>query len=139
MKYKFFEHTADAKFQAYGATLEEAFANAGLAMYSIVVDTEQVKPAFEEQIRVDGSDLNALLYNFLEELLFLFDTKGFLLKEIAKITIEKQEQYVLTAVARGDLHLDQYAITGEVKAVTYNEMEVTESEGTFTVQVVVDL
>jgi SHS2 domain-containing protein len=139
MKYKFFDHTADAKFQAYGQTVEEVFANAGLAMFSLIVDTTEVKPAFEEELKVEGSDLKALLYNFLEELLFLLDTKGFLLNDIVRIKIDKQEQYTLTALARGDLHLDQYSIIGEVKAVTYNQMEITEAEGTFTAQVVVDL
>jgi SHS2 domain-containing protein len=139
MKYKFLEHTADAKFQAYGKSLEEAFSNAGLAMFSVMVDSDQVKPAFDEEINVEGEDLKALLYNFLEELLFIYDTKGFILKEIKTIHVSKTEKYTLAAVASGDLHLDQYVITGEVKAVTYSEMNITEENGVFTVQVVVDL
>ncbi|MGB2763781.1 MAG: archease, partial [Candidatus Aminicenantaceae bacterium] len=30
-RYRFLEHTSDAKFQAFGNTLEEAFCNAALA------------------------------------------------------------------------------------------------------------
>ena len=33
-RYKFLAHTADAKFQAFGETLEEAFGNAALATAS---------------------------------------------------------------------------------------------------------
>ena len=35
-KFKYLEHTADAKFQAFGRTLEEAFANAVLATASLI-------------------------------------------------------------------------------------------------------
>ena len=41
-KYKFFEHTADAKFQAYGKSVEEAFSNAALAMFSVITDTSKI-------------------------------------------------------------------------------------------------
>ena len=77
MKYKFLEHTADAKFQAYGATLEEAFKNAALAMFSIIVDTRKVNGKLEKRIHVDGADKKALLYVFLEELLYLFEPQVF--------------------------------------------------------------
>jgi SHS2 domain-containing protein len=138
MQYKFLPHTADAKFQAFGKSMDEAFSSAALAMTSIMVDHEAVKPAMDEEIAVEGSDLKALLYNFLEELLFLFETKGFLLHDMKGLTILKNGQYSLKATASGDMNLDQYEMMGEVKAITYNEMEITEGE-TVTLQVVVDL
>jgi len=135
MKFKFFKHTADAKFQAYGKTMEEAFSNAAQAMFSILVDYRKIKPEFSEEIEVEGRDNEALLYSFLEELLFLLDTKGFLLREVKKMKIRDGK---LVATLSGDIHLDQYTISGDIKAVTYNEMFVKEKDGV-TVQVVVDL
>ena len=132
MKYKFLEHTADAKFQAFGKTLEEKFANAALAMFSIMVDTKKVKPLIEKKINIKGEDKKSLLYNFLEELLFLLDTKSFLLNKVKKIKIENNS---LKAIVVGDSVKEEYKLLGEVKAVTYNDMEIT---NTF-VQVVVDL
>ena len=52
-KYKFLEHTADAKFQAFGATLEEAFSNAALAMFSVMTEPEKIKPKLEREISTD--------------------------------------------------------------------------------------
>ena len=132
MKYKFLEHTADAKFQAFGKTLEEKFANAALAMFSIMVDTKKVKHLIEKKINIKGEDKKSLLYNFLEELLFLLDTKSFLLNKVKKIKIENNS---LKAIVVGDFVKEEYKLLGEVKAVTYNDMEIT---NTF-VQVVVDL
>jgi len=140
MPYSFLPHTADAKFQADGTTLEEAFSSAAEAMFSVMADPAKVKPVYEEKISVEGADKKALLYAFLEELLFLLDTKKFLLNRIISISIAiKEDKLILDATAAGDIDLEQYEIHGEVKAVTYNEMEITEEEGKVTVQVVVDL
>ena len=51
MKYKYLDHTADAKFQAFGKSLEEAFENAALAAFNIIVKTEDVKPEIIKEIK----------------------------------------------------------------------------------------
>lgn len=135
-KYKFLQHTADAKFQAYGETMEHAFENAALAMFSVMTKTEKVEPNLKRKISIKGEDMKSLLYNFLEELLFLMDSEGFILNKIEKIKIDNNK---LTAIAIGDKISDDYDVHGEVKAVTYNEMEIKDEEGKCMVQVVVDL
>lgn len=138
-KYEFLEHTADAKFRAYGKTLEEAFGNAALAMYSIMVDTEKVKPKIKKEIKVDGTDEKSLLYNFLEEFLFILDVENFLLNKIKKIKITKKKQkYYIKAEAYGD-KAENYETHGDVKAVTYNEMEIKKEKKRCVVQVVLDI
>lgn len=133
MKYRFLEHVADAKFQAFGKTLEEAFSNAALAMFSLMTDIKKVKGEIEKKISVQGHDKKALLYNFLEELLFLLDRDSFLFGKIKNIKIINNK---LEAVVIGD-KVTNYETHGEVKAVTYNEMEIKEKP--YMVQVVVDM
>ena len=38
MDYEYLDHTADAKFIAYGQTLEEAFVNCAKATFGIIID-----------------------------------------------------------------------------------------------------
>jgi len=139
VKFKFLEHTADAKFQAYGKNMEEAFSNAALAMFSIITDTKKIKKNIKKGIEAKGHDLKSLLYNFLEELLFLIDTENFLLNHVEEIVIhEKEGKYFLEAIAIGD-KADNYETNGDIKAVTYNEMEIKEEKGKVMVQIVLDL
>jgi len=135
-KYKFLQHTADAKFQAFGKTLGEAFANAALAMFAVMFDPADVKPKIEREIKTEGKDEKALLYNWLEELLYLLDTEGFLLSRVKKITIKGK---VLEAVVAGDLVANGYKTHGDVKAVTYNEMDIKKEKDKVIAQVVVDI
>jgi SHS2 domain-containing protein len=136
-KYKFLEHTADAKFQAYGETLEEAFSNAAMAMLSIMTDTGKIAKQTEKAIAVNGSDLKSLLVKFLSEFLYLLDAENFLLGSVEKVSIIKRDNgYELRAIAYGD-EAGKYATKGDIKAVTYNDIKVEEKPPM--VQVVVDI
>jgi len=127
---------ADAQFRAYGSSLEEAFANAALAMASIMYDYVKIKPAEEREIKIEGNDLQSLLYNFLEEILFLLDTENFLLHSVKEIKIKNNQ---LEAVLVGDTKVENYELFGQVKAVTYNEMKIEKEKDIYMVQVVVDI
>lgn len=139
MKYKYLEHTADIKFQAYGKSLEQAFGNAALALSNVIVDTKNVKKKIKKTIEVEGEDLKSLLYNFLEEFLFLLDTENFLLSKVNNIKINKKNNnYELTAIVSGD-NVINYKTKGDVKAVTYNEMEIKQEKNKVMLQVVLDV
>jgi len=133
--FEFLEHTADAKFRAYGKTLEQAFSNAAIAMSSIIYPPKKVKPKIKKEINISGSDYYSLLYNFLEELLFLLDSEEFILSKIENLKIKDNN---LSAVLFGD-KASNYNVEGYVKAVTYNEMKIKKTKDKFIVQVVVDL
>ena len=138
-KYEFLEHTADAKFRAYGKSIEEAFSNAAIAMTNIMFDTEKIGQKINKAIEAEGDDLKMLLSNFLGEFIYLLDAEGFVLSRIASLTINSSGKgYKLAAIAKGERYTDQ-EILGDVKAVTYAEMEIKEEKGKCYVQVVVDI
>ena len=132
MKYKYLEHTADVKFQAFGNTLEESFSNAGYAMINIISENK-IKEKTNKKIKVTGVDKKALLYAFLEEILYLLNAEDFILSKITKIKIKDKK---LTATLTGD-KLKDYQLETDVKAVTYNEMFIKEKP--YIVQVVLDI
>lgn len=135
MKYKFLEHTADVKFQAEGKTMEEAFENSSLALKEIISKKIKIKAVIKKKINVEGKDKEALLYNFLEEFLFLLDAEDFLLSDIENIKIDGE---VLRAEIIGD-KASNYKFTNDVKAITYHEMFVRKKDEGFVCQVVVDV
>ena len=150
MKFKFLSHTADIKFQAFGNSLEECFENAGYALVNIMCK-EKIKPLSRKIIKVRGRDRGSLLYNFLEEFLYLLEVGGFVVGEIKNIKIKssykiKNEKKLydmeLTAEVFGD-SLENYSIEGGVKAITYNDMFIKEiiedKKKKFICQVVVDV
>ncbi|MBD3248515.1 archease [Candidatus Woesearchaeota archaeon] len=138
-RYEFFPHTADVKFKAYGGTMEEAFSNAALALTKIMVEPDNVGAETEEMIEVESEDEKALLYDFLERFLVLFEVNGFLMHSVKELEIEKEDKFRLKAIVEGDDNLSRYEPETHIKAITYQEMEVFEKDGKWLVQVVPDI
>ena len=136
MKYKYFEHTADVKFQAYGRSLDEAFENAAYATTDIITDHNKVKQKVTKKINVESEDKKALLYDFLEEIIVLLDSEDFILSEIKNLKITDN---ALIAELIGDTNPKNYDINMHIKAVTYQEMEITEDKDKVTLQVIIDI
>lgn len=139
MKYKYLSHTADTKFRAYGKNLEEAFENAAVALTNVMVDNKKVKTKTKKKITAEGNDLQSLLYDFLEKFLILLDSKNFFLAKVKKIDIMHNGSYKLTADVVGDDAGKYETIGPQVKAVTYNDMQISCGKGKCSVQVVLDI
>ncbi len=133
--FKFLEHTADIKFQAFGKSVEDVFKNSALAMFNSMYDGK-VNDKKSFKINVKGNDFEGLLYNFLEELLFLFDSENFFISKVKNIKITKD--FKLKAEFLGD-NAENYGIHLDIKAVTYHEMFVKQENKKWIAQVVLDV
>ncbi|MDI6699110.1 MAG: archease [Candidatus Saccharicenans sp.] len=149
MRFEFLSHTADAKFRAYGRNLEEAVANAALAMVSLMWDYEKIESRGKETIELRSRSLEGLLVKFLTEILYLLEVKGFLLGRveaieiIQPISVQSEEtgagEYVLKALLVGDNHPERYEMISEVKAATYNEFRLEIGPEGVELEMVVDM
>lgn len=136
MRYKFLEHTADLKFQAFGKNIEEVFENSLKAMINSIYK-KKINKKKKIKVNVKGKNIENLLYNFLEEVLFLIDTQGFIVSDVEKIKINK-EKFELSAEFLGD-DIEKYNISMDIKAITYNEMFIKNKDNKYIAQVVLDV
>ena len=139
-RWEHYEHTADIGIRGYGDTLEEAFEAVATALFDVMVDVRKVDRKEMREIEVEGEDLYALLYSFLEELLILHDTEGLVFGDF-EVGIEKtKEGYKLKAKAYGESLSEKHEPKEEVKAITYHEMNIKQFEdGTWMTQLVPDI
>ncbi|WEL23967.1 archease [Candidatus Nanohalovita haloferacivicina] len=136
MSYEILEHTADEKFQASGDSLEEAFSEAVKAFSEIV-------GGFNGQtyysIEVESESQEALLFDFMDKLIFLQDVDNVVISYAEDLEIEDLEDgYRLTAKIWAD-NIENSMSVMDVKGPTYSEMEVTFEEGKWRLQVVLDI
>ena len=140
MKFQFLEHTADIKFRAYGKSLNEVFKNSAHALTKVITE-DKIKPLIEIDLskQIEGEDLTGIFQSFLEEFLFLFETKGFLLSKFKRLKIkEKSRAYFIECKILGE-KIKKHKINAHVKAVTYNEMYIKKQKEKFVAQVVLDI
>ncbi len=136
--FEYLEHTADIKFRAYGQTPEQMLENAAIALFSSMTDLSKVQVKETWRTELKSPDLEQLAYNWLSEIVFLFETESAVFSTF-KVSIRQNEEWMLEAEIGGErLDLKRHAFDNEVKAVTLHEFRVKKNE-VWCVQVVLDV
>ena len=140
-KFEFLEHTADVYIRALGKTMEEAYANAALAMFEVMTDSEKVAQTKHESLEVEAEDQYALLYNWLEALLVKFETEGMLYSKF-EITDWKEtpEVFKFKAKVWGEkFDAQKHPQKVGVKAVTYHRMMIIREKDSVVLEFILDI
>jgi len=120
-KFEFLEHSADIKFRAHGNTIDEAFENSAAAFSYYISSGKKVIPDKKIKIELKSESKETLLYQFLDELIYLMDAENFSVST-AKVKISNDSR--LIAVLSGS-NIKKYVFKN-VKAATYAEMHIKE-------------
>ncbi len=135
--YHTFDHTADLGLAIRGASREELFANAAVAVFDIITDLARVEPREERRIVAEGDSAEDLLINFLREVLYLYNGERWLLRDIR---MTRLGDTALEAEARGEPHdRRKHEICKEIKAVTYHQAEVRKTPDGWAAKVIFDV
>jgi SHS2 domain-containing protein len=125
MSYELRPHTADVAVEATGADLGETFAAAADGLAAAMCDRiPETGERFAVTVRAEG--LEALLFDYLDQLIYERDVRGVLPVANEATVSESDGEWVVDASARGVPLADVTA--RDVKAVTYSEMRIEERE-----------
>lgn len=141
--FEYFEHTADTLFRGYGKNFEEALSNLILAAYNVIVDTKTLAEEKEFAFTKTAKKKETLIYDILEELIFLIDTESFLGKKAKVGIVETKDEISASIILKGDTAKPIYDVFGQIKSATYSQMEIgkckVDGEEVIYVQAVLDL
>jgi SHS2 domain-containing protein len=131
-------YTADAGIRASGRDLSQAFANAARGMFSLISDIEKVNEVIFRDVEVAAPDKETLLVEWLNELVFLFDTEMLLFKRFHIVTLTET---LIKARCYGEkIDKSRHEIKRGVKSATYHDLKVEIlKDGSCRVQVLIDL
>jgi len=135
VSYEYLEHTADTIVHAKGSDLKEAFEQAALGYYNVLSDTATVEPKITKEVTIESEDYKALLFDWIDNLIYFFDTELFIAYEIHISRMEKLESNMITlsAILHGEVFdLKKHPQESEVKAMTYSFMKIGENYVEFT-------
>ena len=134
--FQILDHTADVGIRATGHDLAEAFANAARGMFSIITDLDTIHRRETHRVAVTAPDLEALLVNWLNELLYRFEVDGLLFVDF---TVDSMTQRQLVATCTGErVDPERHLIKTGVKAATYHALEVSQKHPCH-IQVILDI
>ncbi len=140
-RFEWVEHPSDVGFRAYGRDLAEAFENAALAFFEVMIDTGKVEPRKEVKVELEAEDEKALLYDWLERFLYLHDAQGLVMSKFKVEDLSRSKTGLkLKARAWGErFDPAKHEPKVGVKAITYHMMEIERGRGRCSVQAVVDI
>lgn len=143
MPYRYLEDiaTSDAAFEAWGATPEELFTAAADATLNVMVaDLASVRMEREVAFDLEHSELDLLLFDFLNELIFYKDARRQLLR-VESLSIKFDPARVtLHAVTRGEeIDFSRHDLSADVKAVTMHRFKVERTVEGWRASVVLDI
>ena len=136
MNYETFEHEADIGIRGFGDTMAEAFENAALALYSVMVNVRAIEHNEMRSVTVSAPDRELLLVEWLNALLSLSDIERMVFSKFNVII----EGTSLTGSAWGEaLDRERHQAHVEIKGATYHMLKVVKENGRFIAQCVVDV
>ena len=133
--------TADIAFEATGRDLPELFRDAADATMNVMIDNiDAIQPVETRQIELSNDKLDMLLFDFLQELIFLKDAERLLLRMREVEIAERDENYFVQAMAEGEpLDTERHYQRADVKAVTLHNFSIEQTDGGWKARVLLDI
>jgi protein archease len=143
MPYHYLEElgTADIAFEASGRDLPELFSDTADATMNVMIDNlEAIAPRETREIELSNDKIDMLLFDFLQELIYLKDAERLLLRAPDVQIDEKEGRYLLKAKAAGELlDVERHQQRADVKAVTLHNFSVEKANGGWKARVLLDI
>lgn len=135
--FEIFEHTADLGLRVRADSLDALFADAASGFFSIIVaNLDDVRPVQNLTLRVEGSRRDELLFDWLNELLYTFETRRLLL---SRFDVSVGPDYVEGRAWGEPLDPQRHHLEHEVKAITYHRLRVEADAQGWLAEVIVDI
>jgi SHS2 domain-containing protein len=133
--------TADVAFHAEGKTLEELFVAAADATTNVMVeDLATIEPKEELHIDLSNDDIDLLLFDFLNELIYLKDARLLLLRP-RRVRVSRSSTHLdLQASLYGEaIDREKHSLGRDVKAVTLHRFQIIEHPHGWEATVILDI
>ena len=126
-EFEILNHTADVGIIAYGADMNEAFANAAKALFSLITDLDDVEEVTHRDIELTAPDQESLLVEWLNELIYLFDAENMLFKRFDIAQLSDTHLKARSYGSKADS--SRHKLKMGVKAATYHMLKIDKSNG----------
>jgi SHS2 domain-containing protein len=132
-----FEHTADLGLRIRAPDLDTLFGEAAQALFAAIVENlDAVEARQHIDVQLTGTDRSYLFFDWLNELLFQFDTAHLVFGQFEVHIRDGQ----LQGKALGEpLDRSRHLLSHEVKAITYHGLRVEQTPDGWLAEVIVDI
>ena len=140
MPYKFIEEVtiADTAIEATGKTLTELFKSSAEAIITSLANPKTIKPAKEKKIKIKADTIDRLLFEFLEELIYLKDKNSIVFNSI-EVKVNEKEKIAEAIIKYDKIKKEKQELKQDIKAITMHYFLVQQTKDGWKANFVVDI
>lgn len=140
MTYRTLEHTADLAIEVTAGSLDELFAESVQALTDCMTRRERVAPDLIHEVTLEAAELDRLLVDLLNELIYLHETEALVFSQASLSIKESDSGWSLAgALAGEEFDLERHGLKTLIKAATYHRLSVQPDAAGWLARVVFDL
>ncbi len=136
-RFEILDISGDIGIRAFGGNLEELFVNTAIGMYSLITDLANIKEERSIETSVESHSVEGLFVSWLNELIFHFDTYGFIAKTIH--IQELQDRRIRATLHGEDFDLKRHEGKLLIKAATYHKLRIEKTGDIWEADVIFDI
>jgi SHS2 domain-containing protein len=146
-QFEILDISGDAGIRVFGNSLEDIFCNSAVAMFSLITDLSAINVRRKVEIKTESHSVEGLLVSWLNELIFHFDTYGFVGKRIIISELNlpdsshsDKDLFSLKAVVEGeDFDPEKHDQGLLIKAATYHNLRIEKNVDLWEADIIFDV
>ncbi len=132
-----FEHTADVGLEVWAEDMPGLFKEAARGFISLLADPTGVRKEREVEVTAGAEEADEMLVSWLEEILYIVDVEGLVLCDVR---VDEMNEGEIKGTVRGEpLDRQRHELRNDIKAVTYHDLRIEETESGLRTRIVFDV
>lgn len=135
--YRLNKHQSEIAVRVAGNSQADLFTNSGFALFDVMADIQAIEVKERLPLEVEGSDRDDLMVNWVRELLYLYQSSGYLLREFQ--VREVKETIVRAEVGGEKIDPDRHEIKQEIASIAFHKSRMEKTGNQWTAHLIFEI
>jgi SHS2 domain-containing protein len=135
--YRLNKHQSEIAVRVAGNSQADLFTNSAFALFDVMADIQAIEVKERLPLEVEGSDRDDLMVNWVRELLYLYQSSGYLLREFQ--VREAKDTIVRAEVGGEKIDPDRHEIKQEIASIAFHKSRMEKTGNQWTAHLIFEI
>jgi SHS2 domain-containing protein len=135
--YRINKHQSEIAVRVTGNSQADLFINSAFALFDVMADMKAIEVKERLPLEVEGSDRDDLMVNWVRELLYLYQSSGYLLREFR--VREVKDTIVRAEVGGEKIDPDRHEINQEIASIAFHKSRMEKTGNQWTAHLIFEI
>lgn len=135
--YRLNKHQSEIAVRVIGNSQADLFINSAFALFDVMVDIQAIENKERLPLEVEGTNRDDLMVNWVRELLYLYHSSGYLLREFQ--VREVKDTIVRAEVCGEKIDPDRHEIKQEIASIAFHKSRMEKTGNQWTAHLIFEI